>query len=40
MAKSVLELAGKGIERIDISTYVSLDEVYDYLTQAGMNLEC
>lgn len=39
MAKPVVGTCGKGIERIDISTYVSLDEVYDYLTQAGMNYE-
>lgn len=39
MAKPVVGTCGKGIEKIDVSAYASLDEVYNYLTQEGMNYE-
>ena len=39
MAKPVVGTCGKGIEKIDTSKYESLDQVYDYLTQEGMNYE-
>lgn len=39
MAKPVSGTCGKGIEKIDTSSYSSLDEVYDYLTSEGMNFE-
>lgn len=39
MAKPVVGTCGKGIEKIDVSVYDSLEEVYNYLTQDGMDYE-
>ena len=39
MAKPVVGTCGKGIEKIDVHDYPSLDEVYAYLTGEGMNYE-
>ena len=39
MAKPVIGTCGKGIEKISTSDYKSLDEIYDYLCQEGMNYE-
>ena len=39
MAKPVIGTCGKGIEKINIKDYKSLDEIYDYLTSEGMNYE-
>ncbi len=39
MAKPIDGGCGKGIEKIDVATYPSLDELYDYLTQDGNNFE-
>ncbi len=39
MAKPVVGTCGKGIEKINIKDYKSLDEIYDYLTNEGMNYE-
>ncbi len=37
MAKPILGTCGKGIEKIDIKDYNSLDEIYDYLNKEDMN---
>lgn len=39
MAKPVSGTCGKGIEKIDINNYKSLDEIIEYLTKDGMNYE-
>ena len=39
MAKPVVGTCGKGIEKIDIHDHESVDTLYDYLTQEGMNYE-
>ena len=39
MAKPVSGTCGKGIEKIYTNKYESLDKIYDYLTQDGMNYE-
>ena len=39
MAKPVEGTCGKGIEKINIKDYSSLDKLYDYLTKEGMNYE-
>lgn len=39
MAKPVTGTCGKGIEKINIKDYNSLDDIYLYLTREGMNFE-
>ncbi len=39
MAKPITGTCGKGIEKINIKDYASLDNIYDYLTMPGMNFE-
>jgi len=39
MAKPIAGTCGKGIEKIDIKNYKSVNEIYEYLTQNGMNYE-
>ena len=39
MAKPITGTCGKGIEKINIKNYKNIDEVYEYLTQDGMNYE-
>ena len=39
MAKPVTGTCGKGIEKINIKDYKSLDNIYNYLTQENMNFE-
>lgn len=37
MAKPVVGTCGKGIEKIDVHNYASLDDIYGYLSREGVN---